>query len=115
VYDFFYNMARLVAAITAVALFPVLSSGWTLIVIGLVFLAWTPVLPWVVSRRAQIDLGMDDAGVPTSLRWGAAHEPVSVLEASDLGYRLSLEDGSVIDVRRAINAPGWRVLREREG
>jgi hypothetical protein len=40
---------------------------------------------------------------------------VTVLEASDLGYRLSLEDGSVIDVRRAIGAPGWRVLREREG
>jgi len=115
VYDFFYNMARLVAALVAVALFPVLSSASTLIVIGIVFVAWTPVLPWLVSRRAQIDLGMDDAGLPTSLRWGAASEPVTVLESSDLGYRLALEDGSVIDVRRAIGAPGWRVLREREG
>ena len=115
VYDFFYNIARLLAAVIAVALFPVLSPGATLIVIGLVFLAWTPVLPWLVSRRAQIDLRMNDAGLPTSLRWGAASEPVTVVEASEIGYRLALEDGSVIDVRRAIGAPGWRVLREREG
>jgi hypothetical protein len=115
VYDFFYNIARLLAAVIAVALFPVLSPGATLIVIGLVFLAWTPVLPWLVSRRAQIDLRMNDAGLPTSLRWGAASEPVTVVEASEVGYRLALEDGSVIDVRRAIGAPGWRVLREREG
>jgi len=101
--------------VIAVALFPVLSPGATLIVIGLVFLAWTPVLPWLVSRRAQIDLRMNDAGLPTSLRWGAASEPVTVVEASEVGYRLALEDGSVIDVRRAIGAPGWRVLREREG
>jgi MFS family permease len=115
VYDFFYNIARLVAALIAVALFPVLSSGATLVVIGLVFVAWTPVLPWLVSHRAQIDLRMNDAGLPISLQWGAASEPVTVLEASELGYRLALEDGSVIDVRRANGAPGWRVLREREG
>jgi MFS family permease len=115
VYDFFYNIARLVAALIAVALFPVMSSGTTLIVVGLVFLAWTPVLPWLVARRAQIDLRMNDAGLPISLHWGAASEPVTVLEASALGYRLALEDGSVIDVRRANGAPGWRVLREREG
>ena len=35
VYDFFYNMARLVAALVAVALFPVLSSASTLICSGL--------------------------------------------------------------------------------
>ncbi len=115
VYDFFYNIARLVAAVLAVALFPVLSPGATLVVIGIVFLAWTPVLPWLVSHRAQIDLRMNDAGLPTSLQWGATSEPVTVLEAGDTGYRLALEDGSVIDVRRARGAPGWRVLREREG
>lgn len=115
VYDFFYNIARLVAALIAVALFPVLSPGATLIVIGFVFVAWTPVLPWLVSHRAQIDLRMNDAGLPTALHWGAASEPVTVLEASARGYRLALEDGSVIDVRRALGAPGWRVLREREG
>ncbi|HEX3298833.1 MAG TPA: MFS transporter [Actinomycetota bacterium] len=115
VYDFFYNMARLVAALVAVALFPVLSPASTLIVIGAIFLAWTPVLPWLVSRRAQINLRMTDAGLPTSLQWGATNEPVTVLEATELGYRLALEDGSVIDVRPAVGAPGWRVLREREG
>src|SRR5262249_51039220 len=115
VYDFFYNIARLVAAIVAVALFPVLSAAQTMIVIGLIFLAWTPVLPWLVSRRAQIDLRMDEAGLPTSLQWGAASEPVTVLNSSDIGYRLALQDGSVIDVRRARRAPGWTVLREREG
>jgi MFS family permease len=115
VYDFFYNMARLVAAALAVLLFPHLSSAETLIVIGVSFLLWTPVLPWLVSHRPQIDLRMNDVGVPTSLQWGAAAEPVTVLAASDVGYRLELEDGSVIDVRRAVRRPGWMVLREREG
>jgi predicted MFS family arabinose efflux permease len=115
VYDVCYNLARIVAAILAVALFPVLSPAWTMVLVGIAFLAWAPVLPAVVSHRAQIDLSMDEAGVPTSLRWGATAEPVQVLAASELGYRLELEDGSVIDVRQARNAPGWRVLREREG
>src|SRR3954469_16583630 len=115
VYDFFYNIARLVAAVVAVALFPVLSPAATLIVVGIVFVAWTPVLPWLVARRGEIDLRMTGAGLPTWLRWGPSREPVTVVDASELGYRLALEDGSVIDVRRAIGAPGWRVWREREG
>jgi MFS family permease len=115
VYDVFYNTARIVAAVIAVVVFPVLTPAWTMAIVGVVFVLWTPVLPWLVSHRAQIDLAMDEAGVPTSLRWGAAAEPVTVLAASELGYRLELEDGSVIDVRKATNAPGWMVLREREG
>ena len=115
VYDFFYNLARLVAAVIAVLLFPVLSPGAVMVLVGTVFLLWSPFLPWLVSRRAQIDLRMDAAGVPTGLQWGATHEPVAVLATSDLGYRLELEDGSVIDVRRADRRPGWTVLREREG
>jgi hypothetical protein len=115
VYDVFYNTARIVAAVIAVLVFPVLTPAWTMAIVGVVFLAWTPVLPWLVSHRAQIDLTMDEAGLPTFLRWGAAAEPVTVLAASGVGYRLELEDGSVIDVRKATNAPGWTVLREREG
>jgi MFS family permease len=115
VYDFFYNMARLVAAVLAVLLFPHMSSSTTLIAIGIVFILWAPVLPWLVSHRPQIDLRMDEAGAPTWLHWGAAAEPVTVLAANALGYRLELQDGSVIDVRKAAQAPGWRVLREREG
>jgi predicted MFS family arabinose efflux permease len=115
VYDVVYNLARIVAAVIAVLTFPVLSPAWMLVIVGAVFVLWAPVLPWLVSHRAQIDLAMNEAGVPTSLRWGAAAEPVTVLAASAAGYRLELEDGSVIDVRKAVNAPGWTVLREREG
>ncbi len=115
VYDVIYNLARIVAAVIAVLTFPVLSPAWMLIIVGGVFLLWTPVLPWLVSHRAQIDLTIDEAGLPTSLRWGAAAEPVKVLAASAVGYRLELQDGSVIDVRKATKAPGWTVLREREG
>jgi MFS family permease len=115
VYDVIYNLARIVAAVIAVLTFPVLSPAWMLIVVGVVFLLWAPVLPWLVSHRPQIDLHMNEAGMPTSLEWGAASEPVTVLAASALGYRLELEDGSVIDVRKASKAPGWTVLREREG
>jgi predicted MFS family arabinose efflux permease len=114
VYDVIYNLARIVAAIIAVLTFPVLTPAAMMVVVGIVFLLWSPVLPWLVSHRPQIDLRMNEAGVPMSLRWGAAEEPVTVLTASALGYRLELEDGSVIDVRKATRAPGWLVLRERE-
>ena len=115
VYDFFYNAARIVAAALAIVMFPHLGIEGTLIVVGLVFVAWSPVLPWIVARRAQIALDLDPEGMPTALRWGAAREPVRVLGTSDLGFRLQLEDGSEIEVRRARRAPGWTVAREREG
>jgi MFS family permease len=115
VYDFFYNIARLIAAALAIVMIPALSSSATMVVVGAVFIAWTPVLPAIVSRRPQIDLRMAADGTPTGLQWGATHEPVTVLATNDLGYRLELEDGSVIDVRRALRRPGWTVLREREG
>ena len=115
VYDFFYNAARLVAAGLAIVMFPNLGVEGTLIAVGLAFLLWTPVLPSLLSRRAQIDLDLDVAGMPTALKWGAAREPVLVLGIGELGYRLQLEDGSEIDVRRAQRAPGWTVVREREG
>ena len=115
VYDFFYNVARIVAASIAVITFPVMSNEGTLIAVGVVFVLWSPVLPRVVGRRAQIDLEFDTEGAPVALRWGATREPVLVLAADGARYRLQLEDGSEIDVRRAERAPGWRVLREREG
>jgi len=114
VYDFFYNVARIVAALIAVLAFPVLSNGATLIAVGVVFVLWTPVLPRLVGRRSQIDLELDALGAPTALRWGAAREPVLVLAADGEHYRLQLEDGSEIDVRPAQRSPGWRVMRERE-
>jgi MFS family permease len=115
VYDFFYNVARLIAAALAIVMIPAMSPSATMVVVGAVFLVWTPVLPAIVSHRPQIDLRLDALGVPIGLQWGATHEPVVVLAAGELGYRLELEDGSVIDVRRADRRPGWTVLREREG
>jgi hypothetical protein len=115
VYDFFYNVARIVAALIAVLAFPVMSNEATLIAVGLAFVLWTPVLPRWVGRRPQIDLELDAGGAPTALRWGAAREPVLVIAADGERYRLQLEDGSEIDVGRAERAPGWRVLGEREG
>ena len=114
-YDFFYNVARLIAAALAIVMIPAMSPSATMVVVGAVFIAWTPVLPAIVSHRPQIDLQLDADGVPGALQWGATHEPVVVLAANALGYRLELEDGSVIDVRRAERRPGWTVLREREG
>jgi MFS family permease len=114
VYDFFYNVARIVAALIAVVTFPALSDAAVLVMVGLVFVLWTPVLPLLVGRRPQMDLEFDGDARPTALRWGAAREPGRV-EGADAGrYRLRLGDGSEIDVRRAVDAPGWAVVREQE-
>jgi predicted MFS family arabinose efflux permease len=115
VYDFLYNIARIAAAAIAVVLFPAVSDEAVVVLVGVVFVLWTPVLPLTVGRTPQIDLVLDEKGHPVALRWGAAEEPVLVLAADGERYRLELADGSQIDVRPALRAPGWRVLREREG
>jgi MFS family permease len=50
VYDVVYQVARLAAAGLAVVLLPATGAAWAVGLVGIVFVLWTPVLPWWIGR-----------------------------------------------------------------
>jgi hypothetical protein len=125
VYDVAYNLARVLAAAIAIPLFPALGTAWTLAVIGLAFVAWTPVLPRWIAHAPEILLRFHEAGRaeawPLSIQWGGVEETVEV-ERSWLDerdglrlrcFRLTLADGTKLDVSRPEPDGEWRIDRER--
>ncbi|HTG47259.1 MAG TPA: MFS transporter [Actinomycetota bacterium] len=126
VYDVFYNSARTIAAALAIALVPLLGTRGSVVLIGAIFLVYAPVLPRWVGGIPDIRLVFVEGGRaeewPRALRWGAAEEPVEVirswLEERDgerrRCFRLSLQDGTVLDVSRAEPDGRWTIDRERE-
>jgi predicted MFS family arabinose efflux permease len=118
VYDVAYNLSRLVAAAVAIPLIPLLGDAGTVAAIGLVFVAWAPVLPRWVGRVPSIDLRFTDgAEEPTSIAWGGVEEAVQVRRAWEQHgrrcFRLALADGSEIEVS---GGPGrWRRDAETTG
>jgi MFS family permease len=121
VYDVAYNLSRVVAAGIAIPLFPALGDAWTVAVVGVVFLLWTPVLPRWVGRVPEIDLRFAaGAAEPAAIVWGGVEEPVRVLRAWEEGreggprrcLRLELADGTVLDVSRGLPDGPW--VRDRE-
>jgi predicted MFS family arabinose efflux permease len=126
VYDVFYNSARTIAAGLAIVLVPYLGTRWSVALVGIVFLAWAPVLPRWVGGVPDIRLVFADGGraeeSPRALRWGASEEPVEVvrgwLEERDglrrRCFRLALLDGTVLDVSRLEPDGNWSIDRERE-
>jgi MFS family permease len=126
VYDVFYNSARVIAAALAVPMIPTMGTVWSLAAIGIVFLAWTPVLPAWIAGVPEIRLvsyeGARAEEWPRAIRWGAAQEPVEVLRSWVEGrdgeqrrsFRLELQDGTILDVSRAEPAGRWRIDRQRD-
>lgn len=115
VYDVGYNMARTAAGFLAVPLIPALGDAGVVVLVGLVFLAWAPVLPWRLSREPQIQVREQD-GVPVEIRWGGVLEPVVLRHAwDDAGrrcLRLAMADGTVVDVSQATASGEWSLDRE---
>ena len=126
VYDFAYNGARLAAAAAAVPLIPLLGEAGSAALIGVLFLAWVPVLPRWLRRHPEIGLRFYEGGRaeewPRSIAWGGVEEPVEVVrswrEDRDgerlIGFRLSLKDGTLLDVSRPEPGGAWRIEREIE-
>jgi predicted MFS family arabinose efflux permease len=111
VYDVAYNLSRLAAAALAIPLLPLLGDAGTVAVVGMVFVAWTPVLPRWVGRVPGIDLRFTGgAPQPTAIVWGGVEESVQVRRAWERDgrrcFRLVMADGSEIEVS---GGPGqWR-------
>jgi MFS family permease len=126
VYDVVYNVARLVAAALVIPMVPALGTRGTVAAVGVLFIAWAPVLPrWIggvpVIRPIFVEGGRAEEW-PRAIRWGAAQEPVEVLRSwiDERGderfrcFRIRLDDGSVLDISsREPNGP-WGVDRERD-
>ena len=123
-YDVVYNVARLVAAVLAIPLLPVLGEQGTAALIGVVFLLWVPVLPRWLARAPEIRIrfveGARAEEWPRAVVWGGVEESVGVVRSSlderdgvrTRRFRLALADGTVIDVSRDEPDGSWRIDRE---
>jgi MFS family permease len=124
VYDVAYNLSRVVAAFLAIPMLPRLGPAWSVALVGLVFVLWSPVLPWWIGRAPEIRIrfyeGARAEEVPRAVVWGGVEEDVEVergwLDERDgerrMRYRLALRDGTVIEVSKADAETGWRLDRE---
>jgi MFS family permease len=125
VYDVFYNSARVLAAAISLVLFPALGTSWSVAAVGVVFLAWAPVLPRWIGGTPEIRLLFAERDRvrerPVAMAWGGVEEPVEVVRAWServedrrrVCLRLALRDGSILDVSRGERADQWRIDRER--
>lgn len=124
VYDVAYNLSRLAAAFLAIPMLPRLGEAWSVAIIGVVFLLWTPVLPRWIGRTPEIAIrfyeGARQEEVPRAVVWGGVEEAVEVqrgwLDERDgerrMRYRLVMADGTVIEVSKGESEPAWRLDRE---
>ena len=124
VYDVAYNLSRILAAFLAIPLLPSIGEQWTVALIGIAFLLWSPVLPRWVGRTPEIVIrfyeGARAEEWPRAVLWGGVEETVEVrrgwreerngqrLEC----FRLTMQDGTLIDVSKPEGATSWRLDRE---
>jgi predicted MFS family arabinose efflux permease len=126
VYDVLYNLARLVAALVAIPLFPRLGDAGTLALVGALFVLWTPILPLWLASVPELRLRFVEDGKaeewPRAVVWGGVEERVEVerswLDERDglrrRRFRLVLDDGTVLDVSRPEPDGAWRLDAEIE-
>ncbi|HEY7659600.1 MAG TPA: MFS transporter [Actinomycetota bacterium] len=124
VYDVAYNLSRVVAAFLAIPMLNVLGEAWSVAIVGLVFLAWSPVLPRWIGHVPELTLrfyaGARADEEPRAIVWGGVEETVEVerraLEETDgirrTRYRLRMQDGSVVEVARTEPDGDWVLDRE---
>lgn len=124
VYDVFYNVSRVVAAFLAIPMLSGLGEAWSVALIGLAFLVWSPVLPRWIGRIPELAIRFYEGGraeeEPRAVVWGGVEETVQVergwLDERDgerrMRYRLALQDGTVIEVSKSEKETIWRLDHE---
>jgi MFS family permease len=124
VYDVAYNLSRVAAAFLAIPMLPNLGPAWSVAIIGIAFLLWSPVLPRWVARSPELRIrfyeGARAEEEPRSIVWGGVEETVEVrrrwLDERDgerrMRYRLAMQDGTVIEVSKGDADAGWRLDAE---
>lgn len=123
-YDVAYNLSRVLAAFVAIPLLPAIGEAWSVAVVGLVYLMWSPVLPRWIGRIPEISIrfyeGARAEEEPRAIVWGGVEETVEVrgrwLDERDgerrMRYRLQMQDGTTVDVSKAQEGDVWRLERE---
>jgi MFS family permease len=124
VYDVAYNLSRVAAAFLAIPMLPNLGPAWSVALIGIAFLLWSPVLPRWIARSPELRIrfyeGARAEEEPRSIVWGGVEETVEVrrrwLDERDgerrMRYRLAMQDGTVIEVSKGDADAGWRLDAE---
>ena len=124
VYDVAYNLARLLAAVIAIGLLPAVGVRGAAACVAVVFLLWAPVLPLWLRRAPEIRLRFYAGAVgeewPRTIHWGGVEEPVEVERTALVErdgvrtrtFRLSLKDGTLLDVSRTEPDGDWTIDRE---
>jgi hypothetical protein len=105
---------------------PAVGAEWSVAVTGLVFLAWTPVVPrWIAGTHGP-EIRFYEGGRaeewPRAIVRGGVEEGVEVVrswrEERDgirlACFRLALRDGTVLDVSKPEGERRWRIDRELE-
>jgi predicted MFS family arabinose efflux permease len=123
-FDVTYNAARILSGALALVMVPALGTRGAVVVVGLVFLAWSPVLPAWLRGRPEIELvaAADGVGIPIAVRWGGVEEAIEVLRSWDEDrdgarahcLRVRLLDGSVVELHRIEPDGAWTLDRERD-
>jgi MFS family permease len=124
VYDVAYNLSRVLASFLAIPLLAAIGPEWTVALVGVAFLAWSPVLPRWVGRTPEIALrfyeGARAEEWPRAVVWGGVEETVEVERSwlEEAGgrrrrcFRLVLEDGTLLQVSRDEPNGTWHLDRE---
>ena len=125
-YDVVYNLARVIAAAVAIPMLPHVGVSGSVAVVGILFLLWTPVLPRWIGGKPPIVLRFAEGARaeewPRAIVWGGVEEPVDVMRSWNeerdgvpmRRFRLSLQDGSLLDVSRVEPDGMWSIEREAE-
>ena len=124
VYDVAYNLSRVVAAFLAIPMLNALGPAWSVAIVGLLFVAWSPVLPRWIGRIPELTIRFYEGGraeeEPRAIVWGGVEETVDVearaLEETDgirrMRYRLRMRDGSRIEVSKVEPEGAWTLDQE---
>ena len=124
VYDVAQNMARVVAALLAIAVVRESAVAVEVGVIGLLFVLYGPVLPLWIGRTVDVDVrsyaGSRADETPRSIVLAGVEEPVEVERSWReeragvrlLCFRLRLQDGSRLEVARPDPDGPWHIDRE---
>ena len=121
VYDLTYSMARVIAAALAIVVVPHVSTGWLVAAVGVVYLAWTPVLPWWIRRprwvRVRFYAGGRADEVPRAIEVAGEDEPVEVLGSYEeerngariRRFRVRTPEGDIADLIGGSEGDRWRL------